>query len=143
MTKKEAVRQPMDNLGPDAKPTQLRGYVKDYFGIDMTLGHVSVTKREIRNEAAGKKTRSAGTVRAKKTPAQRSAARQVEPAAVAPVRPSATPPGACIGLDDIEAVKGLVERRGGRRGPHLLRHGAACGDNPEGQVRGGISDRAQ
>jgi hypothetical protein len=94
MTKKEAVRQAMAHLGPDAKPTQLRGYVKDTFGIDMTLGHVSVTKRDIRNEAAGKKPRG-----------QRSVARQVQP-----TPPTRASPG--IGLDDIEAVKGLLERVG-------------------------------
>jgi hypothetical protein len=94
MTKVEAVRQALAELGPDAKPKQLQGYVKDTFGIDMTLGHVSVTKRQILKKAAGKKPR-----------AQRSVARKVQPTPVTQASPG-------IGLADIEAVKGLLERVG-------------------------------
>jgi hypothetical protein len=105
MTKKEAVRQALADLGPDAKPTQLQDHIKKKFSIDMTRGHIAVTKREIRNAAAGKK-KTRG--KAKKTPAQGWAARQVEAA------PLARAEGATqrVGLDDVEAVKGLLDRLG-------------------------------
>jgi hypothetical protein len=101
MTKVEAVRQALAELGPDAKPTQIQGHVKDKFGIEMSRDHVSVTKRQILKKAAGKK----------KTPAQASAARQAGPA-VPPQATAAKRASPGIGLDDIEAVKGLLERVG-------------------------------
>jgi hypothetical protein len=109
MTKVEAVRQALAELGPDAKPTQIQGHVKQKFNIDMSRDHVSVTKRQILNKAAGKK--KPGKAGAKKLPAQASAARQAGPA-VPPQATAAKRASPSIGLDDIEAVKGLLERVG-------------------------------
>jgi hypothetical protein len=102
MTKVEAVRQALAELGPDAKPTQIQGHVKDKFGIEMSKDHISVTKRSLLKKAG------------KKPPTQRSAARQAGKKQVLtpPVQPTPTPRGTSIGLDDIEAVKGLLERVG-------------------------------
>jgi hypothetical protein len=36
MTKLEAVRRALSELGNDAKPTQIKGFVKECFGIEMT-----------------------------------------------------------------------------------------------------------
>ena len=111
ITKVEAVRQALAELGPGAKPTQIQGHVKDKFGIEMSKDHISVTKRSLLKKAAGTKKATAGKAGAKKTPAQASAARQAGPAV--PLQATALRrKSPSIGLDDIEAVKGLLERVG-------------------------------
>src|SRR5436309_126822 len=40
--------------GPDATTNKIQGWVKERHGIDMTLGHVSTTRGELRRAEAGK-----------------------------------------------------------------------------------------
>jgi hypothetical protein len=89
MTKREAVRRALADLGPDATPTQMQGHIREKFGIDMTPNHISTEKGNLRKHQG-----------AAKPPPQASAARTVELAKPA------------IGLADIEAVKDLMERMG-------------------------------
>jgi hypothetical protein len=96
MTKQEAVRQALSELGNDAKPTQIKGFVKERFGIEMTTDHISTAKGDILRKAGGK-----GKSVAKK-PAQ------VQSAATANSSGSKTG----IPLEDILSVKDLVGRLG-------------------------------
>jgi len=41
ITKMEAVRRAWRALGKDAKPAQMKGFIKNRFGIDMTTDHIS------------------------------------------------------------------------------------------------------
>ena len=100
MTKMEAVRQALAELGRDAKPLQLQAFVKERFGMDMTADHVSTYKGQILRKArkAGRAARAA----ADKSPEQ-----------AAPTPPvQTTRRAAGISLEDIEAVKDLVGRVG-------------------------------
>ena len=54
MTKLEAVRQALSELGKDAMPTQIKGFVKERFGLEMTTDHISTAKSDIRRRAGGK-----------------------------------------------------------------------------------------
>ena len=54
MTKQDAVRQALSELGKDAMPTQIKGFVKERFGLEMTTDHISTAKSDIRRRAGGK-----------------------------------------------------------------------------------------
>jgi hypothetical protein len=110
ITKQEAVRRALDQLGPEAKPTQMQGWIKDQFNIEMGRDHISTAKGDILRKA-GKKRKSRG----KRPPAQKSAARKAEagkPAAPKPPRAPSVRGGHAIPLEDVLAVKDLVVRLG-------------------------------
>jgi len=73
----EGVRRALKELGPDAKPGEIQGFVKKRFGIEMTKDHISVSKGDIRRQAAKKKL-AAKKAEARKEPAPQPLA---EPAA--------------------------------------------------------------
>ena len=108
VTKIEAVRQALAELGSDATRPQIQEFVKDRFGIQMSTDHISNCKSEIRSKSPqASKAKSA----AKKLAAPKAAAKQ--PSAKPPAithTPRATTAG--ISLPDIEAVQGLVRRVG-------------------------------
>jgi hypothetical protein len=87
LTKREAVRRAIADLGPDAMPLQLQGHIRSKYGIEMSPDHISVEKRRTQLEAAKGKTAAAA-------------------------KPAPQENGEAIGLADIEAVKDLVERVG-------------------------------
>jgi hypothetical protein len=95
ITKQEAVRRALAELGRDAKPTVIKGWVKEKHGIEMGTDHISTAKGQILREGRGK--RKAGAV-TQPSAAQNSA------------EPRQQGKGNGISLDDIEAVKGLVGR---------------------------------
>src|SRR5205085_2005333 len=103
-------------LGPDAKPAVIRGFVKDRFGLEMSPDHVSTAKGEVLRKA-----RAQGGPAQARPAVQPSAARQAEPAepTPAPAAQAARPAPAkgaggqaAIPLEDILAVEGLVVRLG-------------------------------
>jgi hypothetical protein len=100
ITKQEAVRRALKQLGRDAKPTQIKGWVKEQFGIDMSTAHISSAKRDLRKAAARKKP----------------AAAESRPAAKKAKSGPAAKPQSGIPLQEILYVKGLV----GRFGPEQL-----------------------
>lgn len=111
LTKKDAVRKALAELGSDAKPVQIQGFVKERFGITMTTDHISTTKGEIHRKEAGKG-KAAAAKPAQAKPLEAVAAKETKPAPRAE-----TPRANGISLTDIEAVKGLV----GRVGPEGLK----------------------
>src|SRR5262245_61324860 len=88
MTKMEAVRRALADLGKGAKPTQRQGHIREKYGIEMSTDHISVCKGKIVRK--GKKGRA-------RKPA---AAKEVAPP---PARPTAVRNG--ISLADIQAVR--------------------------------------
>src|SRR5438067_233355 len=75
VAKKDALAE----LGHDAKPARLRGWIKENLDIEMTADHISTAKGEILRKQAGQK---AASKPAAKGQAQQSAARtQERPAA--------------------------------------------------------------
>jgi hypothetical protein len=116
ISKQEAVRRALAELGHDAKPTVIKGFVKDRFGIEMGTDHISTAKGE-----ALRKARLQGTAAPARPAVQPSVARQAEPVRATPAPPApAAPPSpaggaggqAAIALEDILAVKDLVVRLG-------------------------------
>jgi hypothetical protein len=110
ITKQEAVRRALQELGNDARPAQMKVWIKDRLGIDMTADHVSTAKGDI--------LRKAGIKGKRKKPGRRPAARAAEPrpAAQAGPAPARDDQQARIALDDIAYLKALV----GRHGPSPL-----------------------
>jgi hypothetical protein len=55
MNKMEAVRQGLSDLGKDAMPKQLQPHIKQKYGIDMSVDHVSTYKSLILRRKAKRK----------------------------------------------------------------------------------------
>jgi hypothetical protein len=91
ITKMEAVRRALAELGQDAQPSDIQSYVKSKFGIDMEKTMISSYKTSLK--AAGK---SALTRKPKSQGA----------------RATSTRTTGGISLDDIRAVKELADRIG-------------------------------
>src|SRR5262249_50795127 len=108
ISKKEAVRLALAELGRDAKPAQLRPYIKATFGIDMTPGHITTAKGELRRGQGGK----GKAARRKKASAPKPPAPAAAPAPPAqpPARAAGGSPSGGISLEVIQAVQGLLGR---------------------------------
>ncbi len=90
-------------MGPDAKPAQLQPYIKKTFGYDMTPGHITTSKGELRRKAAkgkpsAKKQAPKAAVQPTSQPAKATASRAVNGRSG-------------FSLEDIQAIKGLIGRR--------------------------------
>jgi hypothetical protein len=115
ITKQEAVRRALKAMGRAATPTQMQPYIKEHFGIEITIGHISTSKGMIlRKRKGGKRGRKpvaqgAAPEEGAKEEAGRTAVVRQKPAARGAKE-------AGIPLDDILYVKGLV----GRLGPDQL-----------------------
>src|SRR2546429_2236661 len=75
----EAVRQALAHFGTDAKPLEMRPWIKQQFGIDLSTDRISNYKSDIR-----KKTAKA------KAPASKSSAQTPKPASPTPRKPAAS-----------------------------------------------------
>jgi hypothetical protein len=100
VSKMEAVRQGLQQLGRNAKPLKLQAFIKEKFNIDMTPDHISNYKSTIL-KSKGKPGRKPGT----KTDPAAPAAASMKPAGNAYGRGGLSP-------DDVENVKTLVHRFG-------------------------------
>src|SRR5262249_42599402 len=105
ISKLEAVRRAMAELGNKAQRGQIKDFIKERFGIEMTPDHISTSKGEIPRKRTQARTPTAKAVAAKE-PARPQAQR-----APAPAAPPARAEGG-IALEDIAAAKALVDRVG-------------------------------
>jgi hypothetical protein len=64
MTKMEAVRRGLSDLGKDAKPVQLQAHIKEKFGIEMGTDHISTYKGTILKTKRAKKKSAKSSVKA-------------------------------------------------------------------------------
>jgi hypothetical protein len=97
ISKMEAVRRAMAELGIDATRTAIQKFVKDRFSTDMSVDVISTYKADItRRTTKAKRAAPADPSRALKTTSA----------------PKTDPNPGGIGLADIEAVKALVRRLG-------------------------------
>jgi hypothetical protein len=97
ITRKEAVRQALAALAKDATRADLQKFMKDHYGFEMTLDHISSCKSEIQKEKGHKK-----PAVVKQPPATKEV----------PTKAASAARGGSISLRDIETVKDLVERVG-------------------------------
>jgi hypothetical protein len=143
ISKKEAVRRALAELGTDAPLARLQAQIKSKFGFDLSTNHISSAKSDILREPASPAKPVAAPAPVGATPSAPAATPAPRPAAPArtngvsrlqkksgakgkarpapvakPVSQKAAPaktsaPG--IGLGDIEAVKRLVARIGAKQ----------------------------
>jgi hypothetical protein len=111
ITKMDAVRRAIRQLGRGAKPSQIQGAIKEQFGVEMTLDHISNYKSTILKQAGGK---------AKKAAKKPAAPTPV--AAAAGAAPKAAAAGnrltrGALTVEDVDIVKKLLSRHG----PHNLK----------------------
>jgi hypothetical protein len=115
VTKAEAVRRALTELGHDASAAAIQKYVNDKFGHVMTTDHVYNTKSEalkqLRKKAGSKASEPKAKAAAPKPAAKPAAkpATAVPAPSVAAKSPSASPG---VSLADIAAVKSLIGRMG-------------------------------
>jgi hypothetical protein len=95
ITKQEAVERALKEKGWDAKPVDLKPFIKERYGLDMTAEHITTCKSKARQKAP-----------AKKSPAPNAA---VQPAPQ-PAKSRAGNSG--FSLEDLQAVKGLIGKFG-------------------------------
>ena len=55
VTKIEAVRRALAELGPDAKPAEIQPWVREEFGVEMSADHISTYKGAILRKAGASK----------------------------------------------------------------------------------------
>ncbi len=90
-SQREMVRQALEELGPDAKPLAIQEHIKQKYNRELTTGLISNYKSTSKNKGGG-----TGRRRGR-------------------------PPGAgVVRLDDLEAVRGLVDRLGATQVKRLV-----------------------
>jgi len=102
VSKVDAVGQALTELGKDASRDQIRGFVKERFGYEMSLDHISNCKADLRKRAAKNKKAGRPAATPRKEPAQPAPAAARVTAGKAPAIP----------LDDILTLRSLVDRLG-------------------------------
>jgi hypothetical protein len=101
ISKIDAVRKALEELGKKAKPGAIQEFVKEKFGLEMSMSHVSNCKTHLRKK---KRKKAAAAVDVESASA---------PTAVAPVKAASAPArGGSVSMGDIAAVKELVGRVG-------------------------------
>jgi hypothetical protein len=127
MTKAAAIQQAVVALGKDAKPLQLKAYIKDHLALDISTNHISAAKTDIIRKMTGAAKPAPVKATAKTTPAPKPAAKK--PVAKKPTAPKPQPMPVTVGaasngkasgsvaLADVQAVKALL----GRVGPTNLK----------------------
>ena len=111
ISKLEAVRRSLEELGNDAMPAALKDHIQKTFGLSMSPNHISNCKTLLVTK--GRK----GKRRGRKPKAAAEAVQEVAaPAAVVAV----TVRGGGITLDDIRAIKELSGRLGSARVRELV-----------------------
>jgi hypothetical protein len=114
ISKQEAVRRALGELGRDAKPTQMQGWIRDQFGIEMTTDHISTAKGEALRKKGGRGGRKGKGRAAPKGSTPQAGGQQGQPAPSPAAKGGGKEAG--IPLGDILYVKALV----GRFGPQQL-----------------------
>ena len=121
-----AVTKALATLGKDAMPMQIKGFIKDKFGVEMSNNAASAYKSEInRKEAKTNPATKGPAQKPKMQPAPAPIAKKPAPALAAKKPPAPKPsPGKVstrkaggIELADIQILKNLV----GRVGPDQLK----------------------
>jgi hypothetical protein len=100
MTKMDGVRQALRDLGKNAMPGQIQDHLKQKFGLDMTVAHISNYKSDILRKKKRKKKARAKTAEAEPVAAKSSAA------------PATNRAAGSISLEDLQTTKALVGRVG-------------------------------
>src|SRR5690349_18233806 len=100
LTKQKAVELALKEKGWDAKPVDLKPFIKERYGLDMTAEHITTCKSKARNKAPAKKQAPKAAVQ----PAPK------EPANAASRAGNGRSAG--FSLQDLQAVKGLIEKLG-------------------------------
>jgi hypothetical protein len=97
MTKAEAVRKAIADLGREAKPAQLQGHIRDKYGIEMTPAHVKVERQKFlkkeadKGQAAAAQPSAAAKTQPKKAPAAGMTKREAVKRALKDLGRDATP----------------------------------------------------
>jgi hypothetical protein len=118
LSKKDAVRRALQDLGNEAKPLQIREHIKKRYHLEMSLDHISTVKGEILRETGQAKPAAAKPTSTATAAAKPSTQQPAVPQRTLRTEDSAKGANSArgkeqgINLHDIETVKDLVERVG-------------------------------
>ncbi len=101
VNKMQCMREALESMGKEAKPKELQDFLKTTFGLDMDPKMISTYKNSLLRKAGEK---GKGRGRRAETP--------LAEAATPPARREVAVDGGGISLEDIRAVKELVQRLG-------------------------------
>ncbi len=101
----DMVRAAMADLGGDAKPLAIQGFIKEKYGKEVSTTIISNYKSVMKKKAGAGGTRGPG--------------RPKKDGAAGPGRPKASANGS-IQIQDLDAIRGLVERLGAESVRKLL-----------------------
>src|SRR5262245_26551543 len=96
ISKQQAVELALKEKGWDAKPVDLKPFIKERYGLDMTAEHITTCKSKARQKAPAKKQ------------APKAAVQPAPQSAKAPVSRAGDGRSAGFSLQDLQAVKGLI-----------------------------------
>src|SRR5262245_62922772 len=99
ISKQQAVELALREKGWDAKPVDLKPFIKERYGLEMTAEHITTCKSKARQKAPAKKQAPKAAV-------------QPAPKEPAKATPRADGRSAGFSLQDLQAVKGLIGRLG-------------------------------
>jgi hypothetical protein len=108
-TKVEAVGRAMAALGEDASRSDIQSYVKQHFGYEMSIDHISNCKSQVQKKAGGSKGKKKSRRKAKKAPVAKAAAKTT-PAPKAAAYGGSSKHG--LTLKDVEITRDLLGRVG-------------------------------
>lgn len=101
--KMEAVRQAMNNLGPDGSPSEIQKFIKEHFDVDMTANMISSYKSTLRGKAGlGGKRKKRGRPRKS----------DVEAAAAVAAKPHTVSSHDSVPWKDLRTIKDIAGRIG-------------------------------
>jgi hypothetical protein len=100
----------MAELGKDASRGDIQSFVRERFGHEMTLDHISNCKGELAKKAGGKKPPKKKKAKAPPATTTLAPATAPKPAAAKQAGNSET-----VLLDDVLALKAIIERMGPQR----------------------------
>jgi hypothetical protein len=118
LTKMEAVRRAVAELGKDAMPVRIQQFVKDRFGVEMTTAHISVCKGSILRERSGKGKKAPVKPAAPAVATKKASPRSLVQRSAAAETPA--PSGDAVTLEDVRTVKELLGRIGTRNVRQLV-----------------------
>jgi hypothetical protein len=125
VTRMEAIRRAVAELGPAATGDKIQAFAKERFGLDLTRKYITDSRSKMRTRKKRKKSKPAAP--AAPPPAAAKKTKPSPPARPAPARPAPARPAAQPGngktvvlLEDLVALRSLVERVGSARLRALL-----------------------
>src|ERR1022692_1760492 len=120
MTKQKAAKRVFQKHGMDLSPPEIIRLVKQEFGLDLTTAHASNLKSTLKKEVLGESSTGNGKGKGKKKGKRSAKAVAKSQPQLAAAQTSHPKNQGLVSVDEISAVKELVERLGAKEMKNLI-----------------------